>query len=126
MAAAFNWTPAWDEYDDDSPWPGLKFYDLPNNLPLYEGDRFFDTEERYIVEVTAVKTKVYKGVVGHVGQEGDDNVFFDTDWSPPRDPTTRHHYTDDINFVSVDEFADRIDDGRLVPHRGNGAPRLPP
>jgi hypothetical protein len=76
--------------------------------------------------VEIVQTKVYRGVVGPKGEEGGDSVFFTPDWTPPRDPHTPQHYTDDIHFMSVEEAATNIDEGDLVAHRSNGPPRRPP
>ena len=133
MSSAFGWKPAWDTIGDDDPhFAGLEFYELPmpetypTSARIYEGDRFWMPDERHLIEVTDVKTKIYRGVVGPQGEEGNDAVFYDPDWEPPRDPHVQQHYTDDIRFLSVEDFATRIDEGDLVPHRGNGLPRRPP
>ena len=130
VSSAFNWRSAWDEIADDDPhFAGREFYELPVEHPphrIYEGDRFWQPDERIIIEVDDVKTKVYRGVVGPKGEEGNDCVFYTPDWEPPENPHRPNHYTDDIHFMPVEDFAERIDEGDLVPHRGNGLPRRPP
>lgn len=122
---AFDWTPAWDQHGEATPFPGLAYYELPDGTTLHEGDSFWDTEQRHLVTVSDVKTKVYTGTVGFDGEEGTDHVFYDTDWSEPKPPNQPTHWTDDIQYVTTKTFAARIGDGRYVPHRGNGAPRVP-
>lgn len=131
-ADAFGWKSAWDEYDaddgDDPAMHGVKYYNLPTeNHPhrIYEGDQFWDLDGRHLLEVTSVRTKIYRGVVGGKGEEGNDCVFLEADWTPPRDPHTRHDPLDDVQFMNVEDFAEQIDEGALIPHRGNGV-RAPP
>jgi hypothetical protein len=139
-ANAYGWTDAWDTYDDPE-LSDVKKYVLPepddlgederfNARVLHEGTRFWDTEERYLITVVAVKTKVYRGVVGPKGEEGEDNVFYETDWNPPRPrgafSEPYHPHRDDEPFCTrATEFAERVATGQLVPHRGNGI-RVPP
>jgi len=126
MAHSFNWKDAWQTQDREE-YGDIEFYELPNGQRIYPGDTFWDTDENYLIEVADVRTKVYKGVVGFQGEEGNDNVFFDADWEPYRAPHEPTHYTDDWpDWVSVEEFAERLEDGYYVPHRGNGPPPLPP
>ncbi|QSG06359.1 hypothetical protein [Halapricum desulfuricans] len=130
MAHAFNWKSAWDQISDDDPhYGGVNVYRYEKNgmrYTWYPKDRFFDTEQRYIIEIDEIRTKIYKGVVGFEGQEGDDNVFFEPDWKPPKAPHEPHHWSEDVFFVSVDEFAQRIEKGQYIPHRGNGLGPRPP
>lgn len=130
MATAFNWRDAWDEVDaEGEPFDGLDCYDLPTDngrTRIYEGDRFWDAEEHHILTVTDVMTKIYRGVVGPKGEEGNDNVFFERDWTPHRPPHQRSHPSDDGPFfMSVESFAERLDEGSLVAHRGNGIRPIP-
>lgn len=121
---AYRWSSAWDVHEDH-PLEGEEFYELPDGSLLYPGDCFWNTEEHYVVTVKAVKTKFYRGIVGQKGDRAGDYVFFERDWSPPPDPHTRRRKRDETFFIRVEEFAARIHDGRLEPHRGNGR-RLPP
>lgn len=139
-ARAFRWREAWDTYDGVE-LSGVKKYELPkpdslgenerfNNRILHEGSRFWHTDERYLLTVTAVRTKIYRGIVGPDGEEGGDAVFYETDWNPPRSggmfTEPYHPHRDDEPFTAaVEEFAEMIADGTLVPHRGNGI-RAPP
>lgn len=132
MAAAFGWKDAWDEYDEHDPSEmyGVEHYSLPAvedgfQRTIYPGDRFWDTSERYVIEVTSVRTKVYRGVVGPKGEEGNDAVFYDPDWRPPTVPSDPEPNYEEVHFDSVECFATRIHEGDLVAHRGNGV-RLPP
>lgn len=133
-ASAFGWRPAWQHYDDDE-LHNVEYYDLPTdeiddgeylpNRRLHNGDRFFDTEERYQITIVDVRTKVYRGVVGPQGKEGNDAVFYETDWNPPRSggmfSKPHHPHRDDEPFVeSVDDFVYRLQYDTLIPHRGNG------
>jgi len=131
MASAFGWTSAWETYDDPE-MSDVNYYDLPfgDHRRLHEGDQFWDTDERFLIEVDSVMTKVYRGVVGPQGEIADDNVFFNSDWSRPVSRTNPHRREviqeqKKPDFISVDEFAERIENGRYVPHRGNGPPRPP-
>jgi len=129
MSSAFGWKPAWDSIEDDDPhFAGKNVYQLPTQyeMQIYEGDRFWVTDEHFLIEIEEVKTKIYRGVVGPTGEEGNDAVFFTPDWKPPRDPHTDSHYTDDIHHMDVEKFATRIDESDLSPHRGNGLPPRPP
>ncbi len=132
MAHAYNWRSAWEQVPDDDPhFAGRERYPLYTEWSpsyLYEGDRFWDTRERYIIEVNSVQTLIYQGVVGYQGEEGYDAIFYDRDWSEPEDPyrRTETHWTDDVYFYRVSKFTDLLEDDTLVPHRGNGLPRRPP
>jgi|APHM01.1.fsa_nt_gi hypothetical protein len=132
---AYGWRDAWDTYDDPE-LGGVKKYELPRpdllkadeRLPytvLNEGDRFWNADERWMLTVTAVRTKVYQGVVGGQGEEGDDYVFYTTDWEPRRVPSAfsephHPHRDDEPFFVSVGGFAELVAEGVFVPHTGNG------
>lgn len=134
-AQAYGWKDAWDTYDTPE-LGGVQKYVLPepDDLPdderfnhrlIHEGDRFWSTEERYLLTITGVRTKIYQGVVGGKGREGDDCVFYETDWSPPKRPggftESYHPHRDDEPFcMDVGKFAMRVADGELVPHTGNG------
>lgn len=134
-ASAFGWQDAWDTYDDPE-MGGVTKYLLPKPDSfdegerfryrlIHEGDRFWNADERYLITVTAVRTKIYRGVVAPRGEEGDDYVFYETDWNPRRQggmfSKPYHPHRDDEPFcVSAEEFAEMIADETLVPHTGNG------
>lgn len=134
-ARAFGWKEAWDTYDDPE-LANVKKYDLPNPdslgederfnyRRLHEGSRFWNAEERYLITVTDVMTKIYRAVVGPQGGEGNDCVFYETDWNPrrPRSMFSEpyHPHRDGEPFsVSVEEFAEMVAGGTLAPHKGNG------
>lgn len=134
-ARAYGWEDAWDTYDDPE-LQGVKKYRLPRpdtlgdtepfrGRTLTEGDRFWNTEERYMITVTDVMTKIYRGVVGPAGEEGDDCVFYETDWNPPKRPggftESYHPHRDDEPFcMRVEKFAELVADGVLVAHTENG------
>lgn len=137
---AYNWTDAWESFDDPEisnidkyrlPEPGS--LDDGERLPatrLIKGDRFWDTEGRYQITVTDVRTKIHQGVVAPKGEKGVDSVFYTTDWDPPKQPggftKDYHPHRDDEPFsMRVEEFAERLAKGELVPHTGNGLPPLP-
>lgn len=130
MVATFRWEPAWEEIDDDDPhFAGMEYYPLEDEygtIRLYEGDRFWQTDQRYTIEVTNVKRKIYRGVVGQQGERGNVCVFYETDYDEPTDPHRRIHYTDDLKYMNVYVFVDMLDADELVPHKGNGLPQRPP
>lgn len=128
MSGAFNWTNAWETIDeDDEYYGGAKCYTLPNGTTIYPGDRFWRTDDRLIIEVQRVMTKHYRGVVAPKGEEGGDAVFYEPDWEPePHPARPAHQQVDNIDFITVDSLAEKLDDGDIVPHRGNGLPPLPP
>lgn len=131
MSAAFGWRSAWDEYPEDEEYRGgMKYYDIPSekhsSTRIYVGDQFWMPDERYLITVDKVMTQIYRGVVGHEGDEGNDCVFYTPDWQPPRHPHSPKHYEDDIYWMSVDEFAKKLDSDELIAHKNNGPPRLPP
>jgi len=124
--SAFGWRNAWETVDRME-YGEIQRYELPNGQTIYPGDKFWDTENNYLIEVDDVLTKVYRGVVGGKGEEGNDNVVFETDWEPYRPPHQPRHHTDDWpERASVETFAERLDDGVYLPHKGNGPPPLPP
>lgn len=128
MSSAYRWLDAWHTIDEElmNPYNGMREYELPNGDKIYPGDRFWMPEESYIIEVDEVRTKVYQGVVAPKGEKGQDCVFYTPDWKPvefyPEQPP---HYTDDIHWMTVSEFAEKLDDEELIAHRGNGLPPLP-
>lgn len=123
-----RWEPAMDVIKEDIDHSGLEYYDLPTGMTIYQGDRFWHTEERYVFEIETVKTKVLTGPRGTPlsGANGTDHVFFERDWQPPPDPRTPTHWTDTIHHLPAAEFAELVATGVLVAHRGNGRPPLPP
>lgn len=138
-AAAYRWKSAMETYDDPE-LHGVEYYPLPDPnteagppsgpQKVIEGDRYFHTEDRYMIEVVGVRTKIYQGVVAPQGEEGEDYVFYTTDWNPPRSRSMFHephhpHRDDEPFSTDVQEFANAIEDGTLIPHRGNGI-TLPP
>lgn len=130
MSSAFGWTSAWDTIEDDPHFEGEKVYRLEDaeHLPrrIHPEDTFWDANERHLWEVVAVRTKIYRGVVGPHGEEGLDHVFLEPDWTPPNGSSRPGHYIDGAWFPSVEKFTDAIDDGDLIPHRGNGLGPRPP
>jgi hypothetical protein len=130
MSAAYGWEQAWEEIDDDDPhFAGMEYYPIEDEygtIRLFEGDQFWNTDQRYIIEITNVKQKIYRGVVGRHGERGGVYIFYETDYEEPTDPNHPTHYTDDIKYMNVDDFVDMLDAGELVPHKGNGLPRRPP
>lgn len=121
---AFDWTSAWEEIEDDPDFTGVHYYELPTGGIIYEGDKFWDTDCRFLVEVVAVKTQKHKGVIGPKGESGGDYVFFEKDtYSPSGHP---HLHYDANPRMSVQEFADHLASGELVAHTNNGLPRRPP
>lgn len=142
MSSAFGWKSAWQTND---PMEGdvldergeFDYYDLPENeariWTIYPEDRFWHDEKRVMVEISAVKTKIYQGVVGRDGKKGNDAIFYDPDWTEPElPPQTREaanaasNWRDEIQFWSVEDFVELLEDGTLRPHKSNGPPRLPP
>lgn len=123
--SAFNWKGAMSTIEDDIDFTGMEYYDLPNGQTIHKGDSFWDVERGYQITVTGVKTKVHTGHVGPAGTEADDYVFYEMDWSEPTLPDGPRHYTDDIHWMSVDDFAEKIEDDDLLEHRGNGLYRPP-
>lgn len=135
QSGAYGWEDAWDTHDSPE-LSNVKKYRLPKpdldresgtfpNRTLHEGDRFWDTEERYMITVTDVRTKIYRGTVGPAGERGNDAVFYESDWHPPRPrgmfTEPYHPHRDGEPFhTDVWEFAKMLADGRLVSHRGNG------
>jgi len=147
MSTAFGWKSAWETND---PHAGdvldergeFDYYDLPEQdysdeskryrpNRIYPGDRFWFTDDRVMVEIDDVKTKIYQGVVGYQGEEGNDCVFYTPDWTEPQGiPQTREaaragDWRSEIQFWSVDDFVEMLDEGTLVAHAGNGLPPLP-
>lgn len=131
MSSAFGWKDAWDTIDDSDPhFGGSKVYELSQTEShlqrIHPGDTFWDSEENHLWEVTGVRTKVYRGVVGPKGEEGGDCVFLEPDWTPQHSSPNPGRYIDDTWVAPVDVFIERLEDSSLVPHRGNGLPPRPP
>lgn len=136
-ASAFGWRSAWTEIEEPVEIAGAKRYELPTERGLFggqarhihPGDRFWNDEERYMIEVSAVKTKIYRGVVGGHGKEGGDSVFYTTDHNPQRrrmHGNTHNPYLDAEPFcLPVETFAEMLETNVLIPHRGNGLPTPP-
>lgn len=134
-AAAYQWKSAM-ENGDVPELSNVEMYRLPEpesdsedgdvrRRTIYKGDRFWDTNNRYLITVETVKTKIYQGIVAGQGKEGGDSVFFSTDHNPPdfsggftksRNP----HTADEPFFMRAEEFAKLVAEGDLVPHNGNG------
>jgi hypothetical protein len=109
---------------------GIEVYELPDGPILVEGDKFWDSEERCIIEITDIKTKVYRGIVGPKGEKGDDHIFYSTDRADMMMEGGRMLDPDEHNptFISVDEFSEKLGygtDSRYTPHSNNGLPPLP-
>jgi len=123
-----RWEPAMEEIEDDLDFAGLEYYNLPSGDVIYAGDQFWHVEEHYVIEIETVKTKVLTDPRGNsLGNDGGtDHVFYDRDWTPPRDPRAPTHWTDDIHAMAASEFAEQVVAGVLVAHRGNGRPPRPP
>lgn len=121
---AFGWRSAWEEIEDDIDFTGVNYYTLPNGDRIYKGDKFWATDSRFMIEITSVMTKIYKGVVGPKGEEGNVCIFYQTDYSEPSLPG-HPNYADQPKYKSEDAFAEQIEDGTLVPHKGNGLKRPP-
>lgn len=124
MSHAFAWKSAWEEIEDDPHFSGIKKYNHEGHN-WYPGDQFWHTEDHYMIEIDAVKTKVYRGVVAPEGDEGNDCVFYSKDWSPPKNSRRDHHWSEDVHFMSVEQFAENIKDSLFVPHRSNGLGKRP-
>jgi len=132
--AAYGWKDAWEQIEDEHMYAGTRYYDLHTKSlreRIYEGDQFWDSSKRVLIEVDAVKTKIYQGVVQPTGKEGGDFVFYHPDWTPHIPPTYRNYreqlrLQEQPDYCSVDDFIDRIENGELTPHKGNGLPPLPP
>jgi hypothetical protein len=126
-ANAYDWREAWTEEEWDV--TDVRFYDLNDDYRIFPGDRFWNTDERYVIEVLSVQTKFYTGTVGPRGKEAGDCVHFERDWHPPvhpeDPPRVRTGKSETDFFTRVEEFADALEEGTLVPHRSNGAPRIP-
>lgn len=144
MSSAFGWKSAWvtnDPHEGDvlDERGEFDYYDLPSEdgkystrpHRIYPGDRFWHADERVMVEIDDVKTKIYRGVVGPRGEEGDDSIFYTPDWTKPDlPPQTREaarggDWRSEIQFWSVEDFVEMLEDETLVPHKSNGPPRLP-
>lgn len=141
MSGAFGWKYAWQSND---PMEGgvldergdFDYYDLPDNdsmiRTIFPDDRFWHDDDRVMVEISAVKTKLYQGVVGREGDEGGDYIFYDPDWTKPELPAQTRaaanapsNWRDEIQYWSVEDFVELLEDGTLRPHKSNGPPRLP-
>jgi len=120
MSSAFRWKRAWEEYGEEHPdLRGQEHYRLPHHGTIIPGDKFWSTEDHVLYTVTSVQTKVYQGVVAPQGEEGDDHVFLEPDWTEP-DFYGHKEDVEEFIFPSVDEFVQELDDGRFDKHAGNG------
>jgi len=144
MSSAFAWEDAWEQ--DDCPEYHPKYYRLPegddypygpyNIRRIFPGDKFWRVDERDLIEIERVSTKVYTGIVGPQGEKGDDHIFYEKDWKENLDRMNRdamhqgqvvkRRHIKDTQFMPVEKFCELLAEEKLLPHTDNGPPPGPP
>ncbi len=119
----------------DVTWTSLLEQDDPDQPPLYEheesgttiyeGDKYWEKEHGRVITIEDVQVKEQRDKRGKLMDEFGVHVFYDPDYDPHYDPHAPRHYTDDIHYMGIEEFASKLIEKELLPHGANAPHRVP-